>query len=223
MRHLTLITREDRSSGDIGLMVKQVRQIDTFMVAREGRLIAHDIIEHVNGLQSIGSVDDEIEAMGAAWYVRGQYCDLSRDGYGSLFTPEESIGRDIANLGETYHRGVRFRTPVPRTHSSDMDCAFEEIIKCGMSDLRSELRSQNEPIDYSRLTDYKTAVMHYMRQGYRKAKKRYGSSMKANSMFWNIAQAVEPYAKHAELEGQKFRLSYDRSTARCEELYEEEW
>lgn len=221
MRYLTLVVREDESLGEIGLMVEHVNMINTPMVTKSGLVIAHDILEHVNGFKSIGSVDDEIEALATTWYIRGQYSDLSREVYGNMYSPEESIGSDIGNLAEIYNRGVNFRTRVPVTRPSDMDDAFKEIIGYGMRSFRKEIEYDDAEINHSRMTYYEAAAMHYMRAGYRKARKRYNSALKANTMFWNIARAVDPVAKHAEFEGQKFRLSYDSRSARCEEIYDE--
>lgn len=66
MRKIELIFCADYG-GDWGLMLKghQHKMLNSSM---EGRLIAHDVIEHVSG---IGSVAEEIQALGAMYYVRG--------------------------------------------------------------------------------------------------------------------------------------------------------
>ena len=222
MRHLTMTVKEDTASGEVGLLLDDVRQIDTFMTTQEGYIIAHDILEHQNGLKSIGSVDDELEALGGVWYIRGQFSDLSRTGMGSMYSPEESIGSDVANLGGIFvERGVNFRTPVPRTRISEEEDGLQEILESGMKTLMAELHYNDEPLDYARIGEYRTAAMHYLRRGVTKAKKRFGCAHKANRMFWNIAEAVNPCAKYLEFQGQRFRLSYDANSARCSEIHDD--
>ena len=60
------------------------------------------------------------------------------------------------------------------------------------------------------------------------ARRRFEGKLKtsryyANSLFWEIAEAVEPFAKHCEFEGQRYRLSYGNGEAHCIEVYDEDW
>ena len=222
MKTIRLIAREDMATGEVGLVVEAMKMIDTFMVAREGATIAHDLLEHQNGIESIGSIDDELEALGGVWFIRGQTGMIRRGG--SMWSPEESLASDVCNLGEIYMRGVEFRTPIPKTRACDHDESFEEMIRIGMKSLRDELSyDEDEPIDYSRMNEYRDACIHYLRTGYRKAQRKYKDSYTAQRMFWNIADAVEPYVREVEYEGQEFMLSYDKTRAYCEEFYNEDY
>ena len=224
MRHLGLTVKEDFASGETGLILDDVRQIDTFMVTTDGLLIAHDILEHQNGLHSIGSVDDELEALGAIWYTRGWTGQMRRDGSGGMYSPEENIGSDILTLGEVYNRGVNFRTPVPNTRKSEAEDALQAICESGFDWIRKEFAHQDdEDINSERMSHYKDSVIHYLRRGYSKAKKRFGCQDKAHHMFWSIAEAMNPIAKFLDFEGQQFKLSYDANRAYCSEFYPEEY
>lgn len=223
MRHLGLTVKEDLASGETGLILDDIHQIDTYMVTNDGLLIAHDILEHQNGLRSIGSVDDELEALGAIWYTRGWTGQLRRDGGGSMYSSEESIGSDILNLAQVYNNGVNFRTPVPNTRASEAEDPLQAICESGFDWIRKEFQHyDDEDINKERMSHYKASVIHYLRRGYSKAKKRFGSKNKAHHMFWSIAEAVNPVAKHVEFEGQQFKLSYDANRAYCSEFYPEE-
>ena len=223
MRHLGLTVKEDFASGETGLILDDIRQIDTFMVTTDGLLVAHDILEHQNGLRSIGSVDDELEALGALWFVRGWTGQLRRDGVGDIYSVEESIGTDILNLAQVYNNGVNFRTPVPNTRASEAEDALQAICESGFDWMQKEFEHyEDDYVNGDRMSHYKRSVIHYLRRGYSKAKKRFGSMSKAHYMFWNIAEAVNPVAKHLEFEGQQFKLSYDANRAYCSEFYPED-
>lgn len=64
-----LIYAED-NDGMIGWMLCGINPDADLNAAWDGRLIAHDILEHVNGPAAIGTVEDELEALGAAAFVR---------------------------------------------------------------------------------------------------------------------------------------------------------
>jgi hypothetical protein len=79
---------------------------------------------------------------------------------------------------------------------------------------------------------YLVFILHRMRSGFRKAKRRFerdGSSrFYANSLFHAIKDAVSKAARHIDYEGQEYRLSYgyDRdegATARVLEMISEEY
>lgn len=42
-----------------------------------GMLIAHDILEHVNGPEAIGSIEDELEALGAVAFTRANFIPVT--------------------------------------------------------------------------------------------------------------------------------------------------
>jgi len=224
MKKVILVAREDREMGELGWLAKGTKLMQYPMVATEGRLIAHDLLEHPNGVDSIGSIDDELEALGGIWYVRGHYCDLSRNKYSSNYSPEESIASDICKLCTYYMQGVDFHTPVPRTKAHDYDDSFREIIEIGIKQLRDELECWGqEDIDWARLQEYRDACIHYMRSGARKTKKRFPNQNSVNSMFWLIAEAIDNSFKPV-FEYQELKLSYDMTELRAcaEEHYEDD-
>ena len=90
MKKVILKTITD-SEGTTGIVVEGMKRIQYPSAAQEGFLIAHDLLEHVNGIEAIGSVDDELEAMGGCWFVRGKSGQMRRDNYGSMYSPEETI------------------------------------------------------------------------------------------------------------------------------------
>lgn len=212
MRHLNIVVRKDYG-GIEGLMLEDVTLINTPMATLSGDLIAHDIMEHQNGLGSIGSVDDELEALGGLWYVRGRNGPIRPE---AMHSPEEALTYEVANLFQYYTGGAKFRTPVPNTRAHIYDESFESVIAEAKKSIRDELSYQDMSVNYTELDYYLDSVLHYLRRGYIKAKRRFGGRC-AHSMFWDIAEAVDNITDEIIGEGQTFVLSYDRNGAVCRE------
>jgi hypothetical protein len=224
MRTVYLVARTDDEYGTLGLIPESAAR-DGYNVATEGFLIAHDIIEHQNGLARIGDIADEIEALGAIWIVRGQHGDMSRKGYGNAYTPEENIASDLERMGVDVAHGAYFPDTHPRTRPHDDDDTFREIIEIAREGIRKELQhsGMEKPQEArARVKQYLDAALHLMRQGARKCARRYAGQYAANSQFWAIAEAVEEHAAHVEYEGQRYRLRYGNGEATCEEVYDDE-
>jgi hypothetical protein len=227
MKTVKLIVREDRETGELGIMVEGTPVINYPMVALEGMLVAHDLLEHVNGVESIGSIGDELEALGGVWYIRGQHYDIRR-GTPSIYTPHESLAADLINMGRMYiEGGVSLRVPVPNNKAGDQEIDFQDIVALARKDLYSECEDYIAQYGMSNYLDkrneYLDAALKLMRQGFRKARKKY-DDVAANSLFWEIAEAMGKIINIIAWEGQEFILQYDMSKcyANCWEHYEEE-
>ncbi len=224
MKRVILTCVEDNVTGELGLIVDGLKQLSNeFMATTEGLIIAHDLIEHQNGIKAIGSIDDELEALGACWWIRGQWGLLREGSYNS---PEEGLARDVGHLGEIFCRGVEFRTYVPRTRPGEWNETIEQIVIDGVKNCRDEIDYNDEMSqeEKARLILYSGQAINFMRKGIIKAKKRFDNkSMIANNIFWNIARAVDPYAKHCEIEGQQFELIYSKNGAFCDEYYPDDY
>ncbi len=232
MRHFTLTAINDPHSGQLGLKIEGVPEIDYPMAASEGLLIAHDLLEHQQGLSKIGTIGDELLACGGIWYVRGQHADIRRDGIGSALSTEDQMSGDVVNMGQMYvtneQQMLHIRPPA-RKPACEADESIDDIIACSRYGLKSELECSfpdGETYDIARREKYLKLAGWLMRRGYNMARRRFErcerSRYYANNMFWNIAEAVDPWCKHAEYEGQRFRLSYGVNEAVCKELYDEE-
>lgn len=211
MKTYILTAKTDRETGELGYMIEGTPVIQYPMVAAEGLLVAHDLLEHVNGVEKIGSLDDELEALAGVWYVRGQWGDIRRDRFARSVTPHDDIAADVLNMALIYNNGVDFRTPVPSTRSSQWDDDITAIIDKAKEDLHGELDA--DEINVQRIDDYFAACVHYMRVGFRKIEKRFPSATWVNTLFWNIAEAAEPWVTSAEFEGHQLQLKFEISTA----------
>lgn len=231
MRYVTLVSVNDQSTGELGLKVEGVPEIDYPMAAMEGLLIAHDILEHQQGVSKIGTIGDELLALGGIWYVRGQHADLRRDGRGSMYNSHENVASDLANMGRMYVQGCMLHSKVPsKLPACDADDDIRDILRYGAKEMVDEFRACSETLcheERKRMGKYLRMSEILMRKGYNMARRRFErgehSRYYANSLFWKIAEAVDPYCKHIEYEGQQFRLSYGDGEAKCKEIYDEEY
>lgn len=230
MRFVTLATINDPATGELGLKIEGVPEIDYPMAANEGLLIAHDLLEHQQGLQRIGTIGDELIACGGIWYVRGQHADIRRDGMGSALSSEENVSSDVALMGRMYVQGCMLHSKVPsRRPACDADESIREILRYSAKGMIGEFQACGDTLCHTerlRMAKYLRMSEILMRKGYNMAKRRFErgerSRYYANSMFWNIAEAVDPYCKHLEYEGQRFRLAYGGDGAVCKEIWDEE-
>jgi hypothetical protein len=221
MTSIRLIGKIDNNTGELGLSYENMVVMTNYpTVSSSGMLVAHDILEHQNGIKSIGSIGDELEALGGMWYVRGRFGSL---GGFSIHSPERNIAADVANMANMHFRGVPIRNKRINTRSHYQDESFNEIIEIAkdsyLSDMKDEIED-GEEIDP--LCDYFEQSLHLFRTGYRKAEKRF-KNVCANSMFRNIEYAVDGIIKHLEYEGQQFVLTYTADNAYCDEYFEEEY
>jgi hypothetical protein len=226
---VVLVAQMDRDMGEIGLCLEGMRIPDGEVnSATEGLLIAHDIIEHVNGAEQIGSIDDELEALGAIWFVRGQFNDLSRDKRGSFYSVEENIASDVIRMfrdhwdgGQYVDTRKRYTRPLESMHES----AIDGILEFAQRDYKKELSDTDLTGVTAAWRAYKHAARHRMRAGFRKAARKWakvGGARMANCAFWDIAEAVQPYAKRPEFEGMRYELTYSiERGAFCTELYDD--
>jgi hypothetical protein len=132
-QRVILTVAEDHELGGYGLLIDGMHG-DDINPAQSGLLVAHDLLEHVNGTAHIGTIDDELEALGGIWFVRGQHADLTRDGSGSMYTPEENIASDIVRMFRDFWNGAYVDTTAPRTKPCDADEAFRTILRHAAED-----------------------------------------------------------------------------------------
>lgn len=223
MRYITLEAVSDEYDTTPGFAIVGVPRTDGFMADR-GRgisFIAHDLIEHQNGVKNIGPIWDEMEAMGGIWHTRGRWGDLQRGGY-SIYTVEEHIASDFVRMGRDYTWGDDSLYPLlRRTRPHDYDDAFQEIIDHTRKGLRAEL-DDDEYRDFN-MDLYCEQMLHRLRTGYRKAERRFGDRFESNSLFYKISEEVNRKVKWIDYEGQRFRLGYGGGQCTVEPIYEEEY
>ena len=219
MRHLTLVSFEDEPTGNLGLIFKGTAGPEIF-ADTSGTLLAHDLLEHQNGFGRIGCPEDELEAMGGLWQVRGRWGDMvDDDRVRSVWTPVQSLGWELVTIARqaAEGEGVNWTPRVGRyrTHAHDYDEDFQEAIDYARPHIRSELRDNGGFFDIEAFLEN---AMHLMRRGFRKAERRFGQDTTGVDLFRRFKEAVAPHCKHVEAPGEEYRLSYGNGRVTCTRL-----
>jgi hypothetical protein len=217
MRYVRLVAVCDEYDTDPGLVVKGTVMSEGMAADRDGTLVAHDLLEHQNGVHAIGPIDDELEALGGVWQVRGRWGDMV-SAHPSRFSAEENIASDIIRMARDLDgAGWWPRIGKYRTRAHDEDEAFECILQYAREGIPKELDGE-EMQDFP-LEAYLENALHLMRRGYRKAERRFGERFQGINLFKAIKDAVN--GARPEWEGQEFILGYGEGEASLREVYEE--
>lgn len=174
----------------------------------DGLQIAHDLLEHVNGPGLIGTIHDELEALGAIWYVRGQHGELRRDGAGSRYSIAENVASDVVRMFCEHYHGADMVYDDKRTRAVEHDDELGETLAAADAMWRAELDSPGNANAATHWQRYRKEALARMRTGYRKARARYEARGRyaANNLFWGIVQAIADAGE--TYEGQRFTLRY---------------
>lgn len=220
MRHIRLVSFEDEPTGTLGLIIKGNAGPEVF-ADTSGRLLAHDILEHQNGIGRIGEIDDELEALGALWQVRGRHGDMVEDDRRGWYSPMTAVAHDVVTCAVDFDNSESKRwyprLGQYRTHAHDYDEELMGILEEAKPMIRANL--YEEALDHFPMDAFLDNALHLMRRGFRKAERRFGDGFEGVSLFRAIRDAIRPCCKWVEMPGQEFRLSYGNGRAYCEEVY----
>lgn len=211
---------EDESTGETGLKFANMPHLDMPMAILEGRTLSHDLLEHVNGQDMIGGVADEIMAIGAIWFVRGDYCDIIRGPYRDIRSPDEIIAGDMYNILSNWITsdqdwGDYQLDPDYNAEDSPNYETSKEILNVMLGqhnlepDDEGEIDIEGEYFDQNVLDEYLEKALIFMCQGYDRAYEKY-DQFQVNRLFWNLAEVVDQFIAKTELiPGQQFKLTLD--------------
>lgn len=200
-----------------------------FAADRTGIMVAHDLLEHVNGAREIGSVWDELEALGALCFVRGQFGDMLN---GANHHPLwYNLSGDITRMFAEWRMAGCYEGPaIPRSYVLRewdwLEDQWAQAIARAVKDIPSEdsesfseeCRVYGESPENARadLKRYAVFALERMRVGFRKARRRYRiiGAQGAFDQFRAIRDAVKEAISENELyEGAEFILSYGNARA----------
>ena len=223
----------DPNTGSSGLLacdsVWNLKDTDAPMI-NDGALLAHDIMEHVNGLSNIGGVGEECEALGALFQVRGWSGSLQAHGAANrnIHTVEQNLSSDLVQMYSTWEQ-KDFEAIVPDTsEDTDIEAELEEVFAQASTDIRKEYPQEDyEEATPENLERYLKGCIEFMRVGYRKAEDKYPCRLEAYDTFFAIAKATDEAITFFGLddqgfEGRKFELTVSSCRATIVEE-EESW
>lgn len=221
MQTIKLVSRQEKSAfASWGLVAEGLKEwLDP---ATNGSVIAHDLLEHPTGAAGIGTVHDELMALGGAWYVRGQNGAVHGRTVHWSSEPVEAFAREVARqIGITIERGAALflgygKKPAKWRAVSDEEREVNSGICDGqlnrIADHAASRAGFMVPHEY--VAAHANDALHYLRKGARIASERHGNAKRACELFWNVAEAVEPMIKYAA-KGAEFALHIDGTTAAC--------
>jgi hypothetical protein len=217
MRHITLVACSDAYDNSPGFILDGTSlDADDMMADREGTLLAHDLLEHQNGPREIGSVWDELEALGAIWQVRGRHGYLRPNAF---HPPHVDIASDLDRMLPEFISCHRYGGPGPLTagtrphiHDADFLATIEEA--------RASIPKNHERDHYTQedVDVFMELALRRMRIGFRKAERRFGTGYAGLALFQAVQKATSRAVSDIQCGGQRFRLSYGNGKAHICEL-----
>lgn len=210
MRYLTIKQGKCEISGINGWGIKSLFQKfnDDYALSPSENmtLICHDIVEHPS-LKHIGSIEDELEALGGAYNTRAKWGDGVTD---------DGLAGDVSNMfGQSGGKIKR----APRCKSYLAKDVFKHIIKQAKSHAKHEYGYTKQ-----KWKAFKKEALKWMQSGYAKNIKRFGDRFVANNLFNEIKIELETIAQHAEpweeiILGYSYNGNHVKVTARLRESY----
>lgn len=166
-----------------------------------GMAVAHDILEHFPG--DDGSVEGELQALGASLYIRGESGYTARY---SMHPVEKHIGADFPLLWEHMqhedHRDMVKECPKVRESSLLEQC--RECVRYGVNDI------EGNEVDPLPSKECRERMACWLAVGFKRAEKRYKG--KCYEVAWSLFQPIQQEAgkllKHAE-EGMVLTVQVD--------------
>lgn len=221
MKWLTLRVSTDLDMGDQGFEIEGMHQFHDKFVGSTGIIVAHDIVEHVNGLGAIGTIGDELMALGGIWRCRGRWGDIARGTVGSALSGEQYVAGEIPMLYHRFREGTPIRRKIPTfsafqpgmTGAIAEDLAvFEGILETAKPMVRG---NWDDDWDYHSWTEFCEKAVPLMQAGAIKFTKRWGDDLIGNSQFWAIHDEVEAVIQdHKLFDGQIWTLGYGKGQAK---------
>jgi hypothetical protein len=174
-----------------------------------GYLLAHDLVEHQNGFGAIGSVGDELMALGGMWYTRGHWGDFAN----TRMPPETVMAYDVCSLFTDWIE-KDWGMPLPKVGRSEFRDDFVSI----MAVAYKSISEHPEDYDNTLWPSFSKYALRFICKGAAKAHRRFGSTLKANRLYHRIRQAVQVGKLYMDWEGQELLLGYSEDRAYISEL-----
>jgi len=227
------VVMEDPEKGEEGLVSVAQRRAGNshdgdVTVMSDALGVTHDLVEHVNGLSQIGTVHDELEALGAIWVTRGVHADLRRDGIGRTQSPENYLSSDVSRM---YRYWLDEYFEFEDQPESDHDESFEEVLRLARTDILYYIEDGGDEADTESIDEYLAHCLNGMRLGAAKQEERFPDQFDANNFFWEVVEEItgifqcDYYSQGIEyvIESDGERVSWYNKTLQDEyEYYDEE-
>lgn len=178
--------------------------------ANTGALLAHDLIEHRHGIDSIGSIEDELQAIGAGWITRGQWGDYIR-GRNNSICPYVMAASDVLNLFELCVNVGEYIKTIPSIKEVEglENHLWHEDMNLILAEFRGQVKKEYPDASKDTIDQFSNAALYYMLQGVDSLVAELGDRFRGNNIFWCIAQEYDSLLKTDGLsEGIEYRIEY---------------
>lgn len=169
---------DDINMGETGVMPRCCYRSSVYPTFT-AEVFAHDMIEHINGVDAIGTVEDELEALGVVLWIRGLAGELDK----GIHNRYENIAHDLDSLFEVTSLcpdNEDFGKTMRLIERPDEETQVDDEIDQAILAFNDESEGKEEFSEIARA---------YMELGAVKAKRKYGH--------WNTAWALFDNAKSA--------------------------
>jgi hypothetical protein len=189
-------------------------------------LVAHDVVEHCNGVENIGPVGDEIRALGGVWFVR----ILTGYGVPTHCSPEQWLSYDVGRM-MTLDAGDLNDTGTNVKIDDDDAASFRKVACLAAGHWRDEWYDDDDAPTWTDLLAVARDAYRGLKAGYKACQERYdGDQYKA----LNLYQAIEREAdviitryvandSGEDYNGMPVVLEYDEDTCEARMWADEEW
>ena len=148
---------------------------DTDCEFSQGNLAAHDIVEHLDGVENIGPVEDELQALAAVWYCRGQFGDQ---------ITFEGLAHDIQSNSTYCDYRIIDKAPIDlEAFANSWDCEYEEfrslVEKAHSIHLKYEVVCPNSKENYKRF-------LGWLCYGFQRVEERWPDASGMNGFFHQV-------------------------------------
>lgn len=192
----TFIASTSEISGNLGWLIKDAP--DNYYPCESGLLMAHDLLEHKSNLT--GSIEDELMAFGAAYYIRYETEYFAHKIYNTF---ETIFDNDIAYIIENNFRYILDNKLV----NFKFDKNNQHIIKSFIAVIdNANKRIEHYYNKFNTLPKiYYNFFTYWMYKGYKWAQKRYLNNYNICDLFTQI----ESKFFNPEYEGQVLKVKID--------------
>ena len=174
MAHYTLIPERNLFGGYAYLPegVKSSRvtaSTDPFMWC-------HDLLDHQNGPEALGTVTDELEAFGAMWTTRLHM--------NYLINKFESQSKTMDYIKRNLHFLIEYTEDIDPATVSNIDPTVGEYLDPMIYEVIQDLDTR---------TLFEQAIVHHMKIGQQKCLTRFGSATAAHQAFLKLNKALNAF------------------------------
>ena len=203
----TIRFMEDFKSGELSMFLVGTN-FEDMDGSYDSSLVAHDIMEHVNGLGEIGGVIDEVKAIGAAYFTRYE------TGYNVTL---EGMKGDLLDVSR--YTNYAF-TPIVDNR------LLEDAEEIGIKELADsvtldDVESNKEHGDIENAQSYINNLVYWLMAGYQAAQSLYVCNHFAVDVFKEIERTITECRnnnEYGEFEGLEFdlRIDWDSGEVNCD-------